>query len=1221
MRNLLIILAIGVLLSSCEFSRKPKVAFVSTHINFSPFEFREAAKSYSNKFKVDLFNPSDDGKGELIAFKVKDLMKYDLVVFEGLGARISLLQPQIDSIKQHTQVAFVNTPQAEKTLKAEIQKVLDTYWENGNIKNYKGMLSYIGAKLLRVDIPVIKPIVFPSYLYYHPDNKKPMLTIDEYESWYNKRKGTQKQNPSTIGLVYYQSNYVKNDLQVIDALIRNIEKKGHRVITLLGKGSFQLDSFFMKKDKALVDVVIYGGMFLDFRNPEDGIRSAKKLNVPLLGGVVNPYKDVKKWENDIGGAAPEMTDRYYFTEKDGVFETITIGGTSNLKNGQQISVPIPYQIDWRVDRALAWALLRKTNNADKKIVVTFYNEGGGKANIGSDPDAYLNVPASFNRLLSEWRKDGYSTGNDPIPSAEELVKRMQEYASINGEWTKEELEYRKKGAKLIRIPEEQYRSWFQDYPKEQQEQVIAKWGRLPGKLMVEEDSAGKKSIIIPMLEFGNILLAPHPSWGLQNNRDLIYADDPLPPNHAYIAFYEWMRREYSPHVFFSLFTQLSLMPGKLEGPSVHDFAGKLIGNIPHINSSPLIAGASVGNKRRANALTIGHTTDLTYAGLSPALTELIKNIEDWKNATNPAIRKKLADKISKAVRKERINNDLDIIGDKPLPLAINKLEKFIRGIGLQKVPQGSHILGEVPSGEKRKAMIGAMLGKDFKGKEKERMTKRYDSLLSLMPSEIEGLKKAFNGEYVESGPSGDPVRSPESLPAGRNPYPSNEKNIPTLEAWEIGKKMAMELLIEYEKKHGAGSMPQKVAFVLWSSEITHNQGVLEAEILYLLGVKPVWNSKGQVMNVELIPDSQLKRPRIDVLVTTSGTYRDHFMDKIQLLDKAVKLAAAADGPDNYVRIHSFNYQKSLGLKSLELAAQRIFSVAPGTYSTNIEFAIEDGESWQNDSTLSNLYINRMANSYGSDTNPKQNKELFSMNIKDVDAAAFGRSSNAHGIMDHPMVASYLGGINLAVKNKTGKTPDVYINDVSDPSEAKTVKLEDFYQQELHSRYLNPNWIKNMQEQGYEGARYMQGFTENLLAWDVTNTDMVTQEDWDEVFDTYVNDKNKLGLEKYFEEHNPAALNVLVNTLQKADRKGYWSPSEEQKKTINTRLDKLGMTDMAPSVAKTSPSEMTVKGYQMTKETKKLPGLSVLNAEQNTVYLWIIFTIGIFIAAGWVFERD
>ncbi|MEX2595196.1 MAG: cobaltochelatase subunit CobN, partial [Anditalea sp.] len=831
MKKIVFAILLGITASCSHLDKKPKVAFVSTHIDYASYEFQEAANSLKKELTVHAFSPSTEG--ELPPFNVKDLASYDLVLFEGLGARISLLQPQIDSIKKLTRVGFIRMDQAEGNLKKDIQKTMDSYWENGNIENYKGLFSFLAKELFGLNMPVPKPIVFPPYGYYHPDHEGLSPSLGTYLSWYESRKTAhQVKDASTIGLIYYQSNYVKKDMQAVDALIRNIESKGHRVVPLLGKGSFQVDSFFLKDQQPVVDVIIYGGMFLDFRNPERGIASAKKLNVPILGGIINSYKNIEAWENDIGGLAPEMTDRFYFTEKDGVFEPIVIGGTATSSNGQKKSTPISYQIDWRVDRALAWAKLRKTDNADKKILVTYYNEGGGKANIGADPDAYLNAPASLSNLLKAWKQEGYSTGDKPLPSGEQLTRQMVEYGSNVKTWSSQELEKRKRGARLIRIPKEKYLSWFNDYPKEQQLEVIRKWGTPPGRLMVQTDSTGKESIVIPLLEFGNIVFAPHPSWGLHNDPELIYANDPLPPNHAYIAFFEWMKREFKPHAYFSLFTQLSLMPGKLEGPSANDWVGKLIGSVPHINAAPLIAGASVGNKRRANALTIGHTTDIALAGISDSLKMVLRHIEDWKTATNPAVRGKLADKILQAAQAEGLNAVLNKNAEKPIPIYFNELERYIIDISLQKVPQGSHVLGEAPSGTKRESMIEAMLGSDFTGEERKQKALEYDSLLNLAPMEIEGLMKAFRGEYVESGPSGDPVRSPESLPAGRNPHPSNEKNIPTREAWEIGKKMADQLLVQHEKKHGPGSFPKKVAFVLWSSEITHSQGVLEAEILY-----------------------------------------------------------------------------------------------------------------------------------------------------------------------------------------------------------------------------------------------------------------------------------------------------------------------------------------------------------------------------------------------------
>jgi len=734
---------------------------------------------------------------------------------------------------------------------------------------------------------------------------------------------------------------------------------------------------------------------------------------------------------------------------------------------------------------------------DKKIVITYYSEGNGKANVGGDIDAYINVQGSIIKLLKALCAKGYNTGSETLPTVKELTERMAQHASNVGNWAGNELIKRSNNAheRVIKIPVTQYLQWFQHYPKNLQDEVIRKWGPPPGNMMTMADSAGQKDFIIPVIEYGNITLAPHPNWGLQGNDDIIYGTEPIPPHHAYIAFYEWMKQQNQTDIFLTLFSQLALMPGKQEGPSANDFIGRLIGNVPHITVVPLMSGSAIKNKRRTNALTIGFMNELTESALPDNLKQLKRMIDDRKTATNTQIKNSLSQKIIASAQKQLKDRIAENFNE---DVYIRNVENYLQRLMSTKIPDGTHVLGEVPTGAKLKQLADAMLGKNLANLKKVdagyskmiETKKEYMQNLQQTSDEIKNIIHAMSGGYVEAGPSDDIIRNPESLPSGRNPYSGNDKNIPSKEAWETGKRMADQLLLSFENERGKGAYPKKVAFVLWSTEITHSQGVTEAEIMYLMGVKPVWNNRGQVMGAELIPPSELQRPRIDVLITTSGTYRDHFADKIALLDTAVKIASSVTDSNNWVRTHSLKYKAALKLRNIAQTSSRIFSTAPGAYSTNIEFATEKGDSWNSDTTLSDLYLLRMGNVYGNDDTAYQS-ELFTMNIKDVDAAAFSRSSNVLGIMDHPMVAAYYGVINLAVKNTTGRTLDMYINDLVEKADGNVTTLSEFYHTELDSRYLNPIWIKGMQAKGYDGARHMEAFTENLALWDITKTDVVS----------------------------------------------------------------------------------------------------------------------------------
>jgi cobaltochelatase CobN len=1187
------------------------VAIVSPHLQYNSSEFRTACTAYEKDIRVDLYGVSE---GQLPVFSVKELSRHSLVLLEGMGARISLLQPQIDSLKAVTKVLFLDSSIVQGNITLKQYPELGVYWANGNTENYKGMLSYLAANFFNKPVNVLPAIRYPEYGFYYPGRDSLFHTVAGYLHWYDSIHG-RPADTTHIGLVFYQTNYVKKDMRHIDALIKSVEQHGATPVTFLGKGAFQLDSVFMVGNKPVVDVILYGGMFLNFSKPEKGRASAERLDVPLLGAVNHYLKSPAQWESDPGGFAPDMSDRAFFTERDGAFEPINIAGAATGPNGEQYTEPIDYQVNWRVERALAWAKLRHTPDKEKKIICTYYSEGSGKANVGADIDAYLDVPASLNRLLQAWKNQGYDVGGAPVPDARSLARLMSSHASNVGSWAPAELRRRAAAGEVVVIPEEEYLSWFHDYPAAQQQQVIDNWGPAPGRLMTLTDSNGKRSIVIPVLRFGNITLAPHPNWGLQDNPALIYGKHALPPTHAYIAFYEWMKRVYKPHAWLSLFTQLSLMPGKEEGPSAKDFVGELVGNIPHISLTPLIANGGVSNKRRASALTIGYITHITTAGLSDSMQLLNRKIDDWKTATNPAIKLRTEHTILTLSRSLHLDTALPEAHDGATngnaadgETYIARLQAYLQKLARQRMPLGGHILGEAPRGETLITMVAGMLGKEFTtllpgDRQQKELTamkllrsallsdrpaaelagvlrgissdsailrqlvlaKVYRDRLLQTPNEITQVLRALDGRYILPGAAGDPVNDPTVLPGGRDTYSGNDKNMPSKEAWDMGREMAHQLLQQYERKHGRGAYPKKVAFVLWSSEITHTQGVMEAEILCLVGARPVWNSKGQVMDVTLIPSAELGRPRIDVLITTSGTYRDHFGDKIRMLDKGIRLAA--DAPDssatfpdhstppdhsantspasfpNWLARHARAY--ALQLHTDTGVALRIFSSDLGAFSTNLEFAAEDGESWKKDTALSNLYLNRMAFAYGQNVSASYRRQLFELNIKDIDAAAFSRSSSVYGLMDHPMVAAYFGAYNLAVRNTTGRTPDLFINDLQDPAAAEVTPIADMYRLELQGRYLNPKWIKGMMDHGYDGARYMEAFTEDLFLWNITSPDMVKTEDWDQVYETYLQDRDHLGLADYFGKQNPYALQSMASVMLESAEKGYWKASDQQ----------------------------------------------------------------------------
>ncbi|MCK4733950.1 MAG: cobaltochelatase subunit CobN, partial [Methanophagales archaeon] len=346
--------------------------------------------------------------------------------------------------------------------------------------------------------------------------------------------------------------------------------------------------------------------------------------------------------------------------------------------------------------------------------------------------------------------------------------------------------------------------------------------------------------------------------------------------------------------------------------------------------------------------------------------------------------------------------------------------------------------------------------------------------------------------------------------------------------------------------------------------------IMESEIFHLLGVKPVWDKRKTVKGVKLVPASELGRPRIDVIITTTGVYRDNWPDKIMLIDKAVHLAAEANDTPNYVRENSeliyawlrthTNYTEA---EAHNLSMLRVFAPPDGKWGTGLTHATIRSSTWENESTLADLYIGTMSHVYGENIWGEQLQDLFRQNLNGTEIAIFSRSSNVLGILDTDHPYEFLGGLGLAVRSVTGETPTMYINNLRDPNRPTTETLSQFLSRELRTRYFNPHYIEGMMEHGYAGAREIADGFAHLWGWEVMDPDTVSDFMWGEMYDVYVQDKYDMGLEGWFNENNPWALQAMTARMLEAIRKGYWDPSDEVKtalaETYQKSVEEYGVT--------------------------------------------------------------
>lgn len=433
----------------------------------------------------------------------------------------------------------------------------------------------------------------------------------------------------------------------------------------------------------------------------------------------------------------------------------------------------------------------------------------------------------------------------------------------------------------------------------------------------------------------------------------------------------------------------------------------------------------------------------------------------------------------------------------------------------------------------------------------------YREYLRKTPQlELDGFINALNGRYVAPSPGGDVIADPNVLPTGRNLYGINAEATPTPAAWEKGKEMANRLLAEHAKSHG-GATPQKVSFTLWSGSFIESEGATIGEILYLLGVEPIRDQFNRVLDIRLIDTKDLGRPRVDVVVQTSGQLRDVAASRLTLIQKAVDMAAAAgDGDDNFVAKGRNDAERVLLDKGFspkearEYATQRVFGGANGMYGTGITSMVESGDRWENESEIAGVYLNNMGATYGNEKDFGGFRPgIFEAALQNTEAVVQPRQSNTWGALSLDHVYEFMGGISLTVRNVTGNDPDAYFNDLRNRHQARVQDLKSTIGVETRSTLFNPVYMKEQMKEGASAANAMSETIRNTYGWNVMKPKAIDNELWDQYYEVFVNDKLNVGVKQFFERENPAALQEATAVMMETARKGYWKATPEQLRNI------------------------------------------------------------------------
>jgi cobaltochelatase CobN len=417
--------------------------------------------------------------------------------------------------------------------------------------------------------------------------------------------------------------------------------------------------------------------------------------------------------------------------------------------------------------------------------------------------------------------------------------------------------------------------------------------------------------------------------------------------------------------------------------------------------------------------------------------------------------------------------------------------------------------------------------------------------------ELKSLLNALAGGYVAPSSGGDAVANPGAVPTGRNLYAVNAEATPSETAWEKGVELAEATLEAYKKQHG--EYPRKVSYTFWSSEFIETEGATIAQALWMLGVEPVRDAFGRVSDLRLVDAAALGRPRVDVVVQTSGQFRDLAASRLALVSRAVEMAAAAEEDENnYVRTSAVEVERQLveqgvpPVEAREMSTARVFGGVNGSYGTGIQEMTTASDRWENESEIAEVYLNNMGAVYGSDKTWGQFQQgLLRAVLHNTDVVVQPRQSNTWGALSLDHVYEFMGGMNLAVREVTGKDPDAYFADYRNRNRVRMQELKEAIGVESRSTIFNPEYIREVLAGSASSAAQIVEVATNTYGWNVMKPEVIDDELWDKFYEVYVEDSYRLGTEAFFRRENPQALQEVTAVMMESARKGMWQASEQQ----------------------------------------------------------------------------
>jgi cobaltochelatase CobN len=1057
---------------------------------------------------------------------------------------------------------------------------LNDYFTTGIPENIRNMVLYALNKEVPLGLSCGEPVKLAEVGIYDVGTKKVFKDFDAYRKAYLQQRAQSDSRESPwVGIIFHRNSVESGQTQTVDALVEALEEDGFNVLPVYGSVQMgkAVEAIF---SPAGVKLIVAMGWKVGV-NPGTSVPLLTSLGVPVIDAITLQGKSLDEWRRSPTGL--DILERAWQVgnpEMGGIIQPTVIASRERFLDrltgmAYVEERPIPERIGRLVGRVRAWINLQDKPNRDKKVALIYYNYPPGKQNIGA---SYLNVlPESLYEMALRMKAEGYDLkglglGEERAEAVKErLFKDIHDHARNIGNWAPAELDRIVRAGKAVLIPLETYREWFDQLPEGFRRAILKDWGPVEkGSVMIWQDSEGKKFLVLPAIRYGNIVFTPQPSRGWEQDPRKLYHDVTLAPHHQYVAFYLWLRKWFQADAVVHVGTHGTheWLTGKEVGFTDEDPPEALIGEVPNIY--PYIVdnvGEGTQAKRRGMAVIIDHMTPpFAKAGLNRELRELAAMLNDYAAARekSPALAETRLKEINAVSKTMGLLTDLKI-GEIRTEAEIEAVEQYLKEIMERQVPFGLHTFGKAPDERYRRATAEAVVSVEAgltATATEEKVSDLEARIVLSAKRELDSLMAALSGRYIPAGRGNDPIRNPDSLPTGKNFYAFDPTRVPARSTYETGARLAREFLDGYKNRHGVS--PDKITFNLWAVETMRHEGVMESQILHLMGVRPRWDERGKVVGVEAIPRGELGRGRIDVTIVPSGLYRDLFANLMSLLDEAVTVARRQQEEDNELlanvgRTKKMLLEKGIAAEKAErLASVRIFTVPSGAYGTNLDKVIPLSNTWEREGQVADVYFMRMGHLYGQgfwgESEGEGQEELGQVLLKNAlsgtKAVIHSRSTNLYATLDNDDFFQYLGGTAMAVRALDGKSPEAYVTNLANPKAPKQESLERAMGREMRSRYLNPEWIQAMMKEGYAGARFVDKVVEHLWGWQVTVPEAVDGAKWNEMVETYVLDRNGLDMKALFRKaNNMHAYQSLVARMLETVRKNYWKPDDKIVETL------------------------------------------------------------------------